>query len=79
MFNDVVDFNYWAEIDPTTFEDWSNFNTIPDTIKTMVHALYKVPPGYYLGGSKSKINKPSTWIENMGLNARGSCMSNSKK
>jgi hypothetical protein len=48
MFNAVVGFNYWTEIDPSPFEDWSNFNTIPDTIKTMVHALYKVPPGYSL-------------------------------
>jgi len=48
MFNAVVGFNYWTEIDPSPFEDWSNFNTIPDTIKTMVHALYKVPPGYCL-------------------------------
>ena len=48
MFNAVVGFNIWAEVDPTPFEDWSNFNTIPNTIKTMVHALYKVPPGYCL-------------------------------
>jgi hypothetical protein len=48
-FNDVVGFNYWAEVDPTPYSEWTNFDTIPDNIKTMVNALYKVPPGYYLG------------------------------
>jgi surface antigen len=48
MFNAVVGFNIWAEVDPSPFEDWSIFKIIPDTIKTMVHALYKVPPGYCL-------------------------------
>jgi len=58
MFNDVAGFNYWVEVDPTPFEVRSICNTIPDTIKIMLNALYKVPPGYYLRGSKSKINKP---------------------
>jgi len=47
-FNAVAGFNYWAEVSPTPFSEWTNFSRIPDTIKTMVHALYKVPPGYCL-------------------------------
>ncbi|GAI84674.1 unnamed protein product, partial [marine sediment metagenome] len=59
----------------------TNFTEINDTMKKMVKALYKVPSGYYLGGSKSKIDQSSTWIKNMDLNAKGSCscMSNFKK
>ena len=75
-FNAVVGFNYWAEVSPTPFDDWSNFNMIPNTIKTMVHALYKVPPGYYLDGSKPKINKYSIVIENMQLGTKSGCACN---
>jgi len=51
-FNVVVGFNYWLEVDTTPFSEWIDFNTIPDNIKTMVNALYKVPFGYYLGDKK---------------------------
>lgn len=33
MFNAVLGFNYGAEVSPTPFDIWSNFNMIPDTIK----------------------------------------------
>lgn len=79
IFNGGVGFNYWAEVSPTPFSEWTNFSTIPDTIKKMVHALYKVPPGYYLGESKQKINKSSTVIENMQLGIDSGCVSNCKK
>ena len=79
MFNAVVGFNYWAEIDPCPFEDWSNFSTIPEIIKTMVHALHKVPPGYYLGSSNPKMGYSPTIIENMQLGIDSGCVSNCKK
>jgi len=64
MFNAAVGFNYGAEVDPTPFEDWSNFNTIPDIIKTMLRALHRVPPGYYLGESKQKKDHSNVIIKN---------------
>ena len=79
MFNAVVGFNFWAEVSPCPFEIWSNFNTIPDMIRTMVHALYKVYPGYYLGESKLKINQTSTVTEDMQPNAKGGCAANYRK
>jgi hypothetical protein len=57
LFNCPAGFNAWAEVSPCPFETWSNFYTISDTIKTMVHALHKVPPGYYLGEGRSMKNK----------------------
>jgi len=65
MFNAVVGFNYWAEVDTTPFGEWSNFNTIPDTIKTMLRALHRVPPGYYLGESKQKKDHYNNVINNI--------------
>lgn len=73
-FNAVAGFNYWAEIDPTPFESWTNFNTIPDTIKAMVHALYKVPPGYYLGGSKQREDHSNVIIKNVFTSGGGNCL-----
>ncbi len=78
-FNAVAGFNYAAEVSPVPFEDWSNFSTIPDTIKTMVHALYKVPPGYYLGIGNPKMGYSPTIIENMQLGIDSGCVSNCKK
>jgi len=79
-FNAVAGFNYWAEANTTPFDTWSNFNKIPDMIKKMVHALYKVPSGYYLGESKSKINQSSTVIEdNIQLGTKGGCACNCRK
>ncbi|MBA7588811.1 hypothetical protein ES708_30880 [subsurface metagenome] len=77
MFNAVVGFNYWAEVAQCPFDVWSNFNMIPDTIKTMVRALYKVPPGYYLGSSNPKMGYSPT--ENMQLGIDSGCVSNCKK
>ena len=79
MFNAVVGFNYWAEVDPTPFEDWSNFNTIPDMIRTMIHALYKVPPGYYLGEGKQRKDLSSAIIKNVFTSGGGNCLNKGKK
>ena len=79
LFNAVVGFNYWAEVDPTPFDVWSNFSTIPDTIKTMVHALYKVPPGYYLGDSKQRKDHSNVIIKNISTSEGVNCLDNGKK
>ena len=78
-FTTVVGFNYGADVSPIPFEDWSNFSTIPEIIKTMVHALHKVPPGYYLGSSNPKMGYSPTIIENMQLGIDSGCVSNCKK
>jgi len=78
-FTTVVGFNYTADVSPIPFEDWSNFSTIPEIIKTMVHALHKVPPGYYLGSSNPKMGYSPTIIENMQLGIDSGCVSNCKK
>jgi len=64
-FNAVAGFNAWADVDPCPFEDWSNFNTIPDIIKTMLRALHRVPPGYYLGKSKQIKDDSNAIIKNV--------------
>jgi len=78
-FTTVVGFNYTADVSPIPFEDWSNFSTIPEIIKTMVHALHKVPPGHYLGSSNPKMGYSPTIIENMQLGIDSGCVSNCKK
>ena len=79
MFNAVAGFNFWAEVDPCPFETWSNFNIIPDMIRKMVHALYKVYPGYYLGENKLKINQTSIVTEYIQSNAKGGCSAKYRK
>jgi hypothetical protein len=79
MFNAAVGFNYGAEVSPTPFEDWSNFNTIPITIKTMLHALYKVPPGYYLGDSKQRKDHSNNVIKNIFINGDRNCTDEGNK
>ena len=61
------------------FEEWSNFNTINDTMKKMVKALHKVPPGYYLGIGNPKMGYSPTIIENMQLGIDSGFVSNRKK
>ena len=78
-FNAVAGFNYWAEVSLTPFDDWNNFNTIPDTIKTMVHALYKVSPGYYLGDSKQWKNCSNAIIKNIFKSGGGSYLDSDRK
>ena len=74
MFKNVAGFAGWTTKVP--YEEWTNFTTINDTMKKMVHALYKVPPGYYLG----KINQSSTVIEeNIQLGTNGECECNCRK
>lgn len=79
MFNAVAGFNYWAEVSPTPFDVWTNFNTIPDTIKIMVHALHKVPPGYYLGESKQRKDHSNAIIKNVFTSGGGNCLDEGKK
>ena len=74
MFNAVAGFNYWADVDPCPFETWSNFYSIPDMIKTMVHALHKVPPGYYLGDSKQREDHSNNVIRNIFTSGGGNCL-----
>ena len=74
MFNAVVGFNCWAEVEPCPFETWSNFNTIPDTIKTMLRALHKVPPGYYLGDTKQRKDRSNSVMKNIFTSGGGNCL-----
>lgn len=48
MFKSVAGFAGWTTKKGIPYEEWSNFNTINDTMKKMVKALHKVPPGYCL-------------------------------
>jgi len=75
MFKNVVGFAGWTT-KGVPYEEWTNFTTINDTMKKMVHALHKVYPGYYLGESKLKINQTSTVTEDMRSNAKGRCATN---
>ena len=79
MFNAVAGFNCWAEVDPCPFETWSNFNTIPDTIKTMLHALHRVPPGYCLGESKQRKDHSNVIIKNVFTSGGGNCLDEGKE
>jgi len=78
-FNAVAGFDYWAEVSPTPFVEWTNFSTIPDTIKTMLNALYRVPPGYYLGKSKQMKNHYNIIIKNVFTSGGGNCLDAQKK
>jgi len=78
-FNAVAGFNYWAEVSLTPLDDWNNFNTIPDTIKTMVHALYKVSPGYHLGDSKQWKNRSNAIIKSIFKSGGGSYLDGDRK
>ena len=79
MFNAVVGFNCWAEVEPCPFETWSNFNTIPDTIKTMLRALHEVPPGYYLGDTKQRKDRSNNVMKNIFTSGGGNCLNKGKK
>lgn len=58
MFKNVVGFKGWTtKGEDVPFDEWTNFTEINNTMEKMVYALYKVPPGYYLGEGKSIINK----------------------
>lgn len=74
-FAAVIGFDY----NSPTFDPWSNFNQIPNKTEVMIHALYKVPPGYYLGASKQKTNKSSTVIKNMQLSIDSGCVGECRK
>lgn len=79
MFNAVAGFNCWAEVDPCPFETWSNFNTIPDTIKTILRALYRVPPGYCLGESKQRKDHSNVIIKNVFTSGGENCLDEGKE
>jgi len=61
------------------FEEWSNFNTINDTMKKMVKALYKVPPGYYLGDTKQRKDHSDNVMKNIFTSGGGNCLDEGKK
>ena len=49
MFKNAVGFKGWTtKGEDVPYGEWTNFTQINDTMKKMVHALHKVPPGYYL-------------------------------
>lgn len=48
MFKGVAGFKGWTTKGFVPYEEWTNFTTINNTMKKMVKALYKVPPGYPL-------------------------------
>jgi len=55
MFKNVAGFKGWTtKGEDVPYEEWTNFTEINGTMKKMVKALYKVPPGYYLGDSKQR-------------------------
>lgn len=58
MFKNAVGFKGWTtKGEDVPYDEWTNFTEINNTMKKMVHALYQVPPGYYLGEGKSTINQ----------------------
>lgn len=60
MFKNVAGFKGWTtKGEGVPYEEWTNFTEINDTMKKMVKALYKVPPGYCL----IEEPKPDTIIE----------------
>jgi len=79
MFNAIAGFNQWAEVDLPPFDVWSNFNTIPDITKTMLRALHRVPPGYYLGSSKQRKDHSNAIIKNVFTSRGGNCLDEGKK
>jgi len=65
LFSGVAGFNIQADVDPYPFEEWQNFDKIPDDIKTMLRGLYKVPCGYNLEYNKLKKNWDWPVVKNL--------------
>jgi len=65
LFSGVAGFNIQADVDPYPFEEWQNFDKIPDIIKTMLRGLYKVPCGYNLSDKKLKKNWDWPIVKNL--------------
>lgn len=62
MFKNAVGFKGWTtKGEDVPYEEWTNFTQIKDTMKKMVHALHKVPPGHYL--NKEQEEEPVTMVE----------------
>ena len=79
MFRNVAGFAGWTTKGPIPFNEWSNFTTINDTMKKMVNALYKVPPGYYLCDSKQRKDYSNVIIKNISTSEGVNCLDNGKK
>ena len=66
MFKNVAGFKGWTtKGEDVPYEEWTNFTTINDTMKIMVKALHKVPPGYYLGDTKQRKDHSNVIIKNI--------------
>lgn len=66
MFKNAVGFKGWTtKGEDVPYEEWTNFTTINDTMKIMVKALHKVPPGYYLGDTKQRKDHSNVIIKNI--------------
>jgi len=78
-FRRAAGFAGWTTKYIIPFEEWTNFNTINDTMKKMVKALHKVPPGYYLGSSKPGRDYSFFLIEDVLTNVVGSYLGEDRK
>ena len=80
MFKNVAGFKGWTtKGEDVPYEEWTNFTAINDTMKKMVKALYKVPPGYYLCDSKQRKDYSNVIIKNISTSEGVNCLDNGKK
>jgi hypothetical protein len=80
MFKNVAGFKGWTtKGEDVPYEEWTNFTEINGTMKKMVKALYKVPPGYYLGDSKQRKDYSNVVIKNISTSEGVNCLDNGKK
>ena len=80
MFKNVAGFKGWTtKGEDVPYEEWTNFTEINDTMKKMVKALYKVPPGYYLGDTKQRKDHSNVIIKNISTSEGLNCLYNGKK
>ena len=75
MFKNVAGFKGWTtKGEDVPYEEWTNFTEINDTMKKMVKALYKVPPGYYLGDTKQRKDRSNSVMKNIFTSGGGNCL-----
>jgi hypothetical protein len=80
MFKNVAGFKGWTtKGEDVPYEEWTNFTEINDTMKKMVKALYKVPPGYYLGDTKQRKDRSNSVMKNIFTSGGGNCLDAQKK
>ena len=80
MFKNVAGFKGWTtKGEDVPYEEWTNFTEINDTMKKMVKALYKVPPGYYLGDTKQRKDRSNNVMKNIFTSGGENCSDEGKK